>query len=224
MLLDRLIGLFAPFCCIGCGVETNKLLCTVCAEEIESVSPRCYLCRTTTRQFAVCTACRSQTPLQRVLVRAHHEGLAKELVHTAKYERAAAGLYEMADHMAPLLRYVQAKNAVIVPLPTATKRVRMRGYDQSVVLARRLAESTQTRWLPCLARLGQAHQVGANRTVRQAHMRGVFRIRRPHLVKGMHVVLVDDVCTTGATLEAAARTLKKAGAASVEALVFSQPH
>ena len=223
MILEYIVKLFAPFCCLECGAETDRLACETCLASISRVPSRCYLCRAATRQYTVCSSCRPKTPLRQVFISVHHDGLAKELIHAAKYERAYRGLYEMADVMSEHLPLLHTKT-VFVPVPTATSRVRERGYDQAVVLAQRLARHSG---LPCrqyLVRLGQAHQVGASRAKRISHMRGAFRVVRALEIKNARIVLIDDVCTTGATLEAAARALRQAGAKQVDALVFAQPN
>ncbi|QQS20213.1 ComF family protein [Candidatus Saccharibacteria bacterium] len=151
----------------------------------------------------------------------HYDGLAKELLHHAKYERARSGLAEMAELLAPLLAHLP-KDAVLVPVPTATRRVRQRGYDQAEVLARILAGSQNVLCESFLARTSQAHQVGSGKAERLRHLEGAFRIIHANRLQGKHIILVDDVLTSGATLETAGRLLKKAGAKQVDAIVFAQ--
>lgn len=221
LLLEKLISLYAPQCCLGCGNETDTLMCQSCKEAIPKVPSRCYRCRAVTRDFAVCASCKRYTSLRFVWVARHYDDLPKELLHTAKYERARAGLREITLEMSSLLSWVQ-EDVVFVPVPTATSRVRQRGYDQAVVLAKELARENQGSVVQALARLGQAHQVGAGRKERLEHLRGAFRATHAQDVRGKRCVLVDDVVTTGATIETAARILKKAGAKQVDALVYCQ--
>jgi ComF family protein len=138
-----------------------------------------------------------------------------------KYERAQAGLHEAAVLMAPLLRVVP-EDVVLVHVPTASSRVRMRGYDHALRIAHELSKQTGLPRLVLLARVGQAHQVGANRAARLQQLQSAFRPVHSPDIRGKHIVLVDDVLTTGATLETAARVLKKAGAKRISAIVFAQ--
>ncbi len=222
-ILDRIVSVYAPFACLGCELETNRLLCTACTETVARVPSRCYRCQATTRGYEVCAACRRKTPLRRVAVWAHYEGLAKELIRRAKYERARTGLLEAADCMVTHLAQF-GPNVLLVPVPTATSRARQRGYDQATVLARQLARKHHLPYARLLARLGQAHQVGAGRAERVAHLKDAFRAIHTDRIQGVHILLIDDVCTTGATLESAAQVLRKAGAKRVDALVFAQPN
>jgi ComF family protein len=126
----------------------------------------------------------------------------------------------MAELMAA--RCAMPAAAVIVPVPTSTKRVRQRGYDQAVLLARRIAREINGSYVGTLERHGQQQQRNASRAQRLKQLQDAFVISHPDRIRGKHVVLVDDVVTTGATLEAAAHALKAAGAGRVSAVVFAQ--
>ncbi|HSX15603.1 MAG TPA: phosphoribosyltransferase family protein [Candidatus Saccharimonadales bacterium] len=220
-ILEKIISVFAPHTCLGCGVENDLLLCAQCRRGLPRVPSRCYHCRAVTDAYAVCGQCAGHTPLRQVIAYTHHQGLAKELLHRMKYERAQAGLHEAAAMMAALTGHLP-EGAVLVHIPTATSRVRARGYDHARVLARSLARKSGLRHETFLSRAGQARQVGSNRSERLRQLDGAFRPVRTRLVRGQHIVLVDDVLTTGASLETAARVLRRAGAARVSAIVFAQ--
>jgi ComF family protein len=133
-----------------------------------------------------------------------------------------AAMSQLIIDSAPATETAHTLVTVVVPVPTATDRRRRRGYDQATLIARALARRQDLAHVPCLRRLGRAHQVGAGRAQRLAQLAGAFVVVRPDRIRGKHVVLVDDVITTGATFEAAARALHQAGAARVSAVTFAR--
>jgi ComF family protein len=239
-IIEQIVRIFAPHICIDCGIEADKLLCPRCANMLIRTSSRCYRCQKSTEAYRVCAACEPQSALRQVVVGVPYRLAAKGLVHRLKFDRAQAATGEIAELLAPLLNEVWGGTAsnppasggscgqgssagiVLVHVPTATNRVRARGYDQAGLLARELSRRTGLPRQTLLARVGQVRQVGAGRTARLQQLQRAFRPIRPAAIIGRHVVLVDDVLTTGATLEMAARALLRAGAAQVSAVVFAQ--
>ena len=221
-IIEHIISLYAPHHCVGCDRENDALLCHDCREMLSVVPPRCYKCKSVSRGAKTCEKCRSGSALDYVYVTAYYDDEpVRKLLHATKYERARAGVRSMADCIMPIIRDIP-DGAVLTAVPTASSRVRQRGYDQAVLLARELGKRTGKPFVRFLARIGQAHQVGAGRAERIKHLDGAFRSVHARDISGAHVVLVDDVLTTGATLETAARVLKRAGATQVDAVVFAQ--
>ncbi len=148
--------------------------------------------------------------------------VAKALIWQLKLAGAQVAARDMAIHLAPLIKHIEP-GAVLVPVPTATSRARQRGYDQAKLLARELSRRTKFIYGDYLARHGQAHQHTRSRQERLTQITNAFRVKQQTLVSDAHIILVDDVVTTGATLEAAATVLRAAGARRVEAIAFAQP-
>lgn len=195
--------------------------CGQCRKDAPPAPRRCYKCHRFDGSGRTCATCRrKKSRLYSVQAATGYEGYAKRLVWKLKFDGARAAAEVAADLMC--VRCSIPAGAIIVPVPTATGRVRQRGYDQARLLARLLAIRTQTPEAPVLIRLGQRQQHGASRAQRLAQLQGAFRAVRPGQIRRAHIVLVDDVITTGATLEEAARVLRAAGAKRVSAVVFAQ--
>lgn len=213
---ERLIRLVAPHQCLGCGRE-GVVCCDGCQEENFTPMPsRCFRCRHLTAEYAACRSCRS--PLRHVWVTTEYDGLARQLLHSYKFQRARAAAATLGQSIAEALPYLPADTTVTY-VPTATKRMRMRGYDHAELVAQSVASLKNLPFQRLVARQTQSRQVGANRSVRLKQLEGAFRLvdEVPE-----RVLIVDDVVTTGATLEAMAVLLRRAGARDVSAAVFAQ--
>lgn len=151
-----------------------------------------------------------------MIVATPYESFAEQLVHAYKFER----VYAAHRSIVAALPAISGK-VLIVPVPTITNHVRQRGYDHAYLLAKRYARLHGRACERLLRRSGQIQQTGKSRNERLRQLKGVFALRKP-LVKDTHIVLVDDVMTTGATLEQCAQVLRKGGAASVRAVVFAR--
>ena len=218
-IIDTLIGIIAPHDCLGCGREGN-LVCADCSAKLIAVPERCHRCYQLSAGAQTCVICSQSSSLHRVSVGTLYQGIAKDLVWKLKFAGAQSATTQMIKRLVPLMD--GRCEPFIVPVPTATSRVRQRGYDQAKLLARELAKQARLPYMDCLARSGQAHQVGAMRSERLHQLATAFHVNNSKLTLGAHILLVDDVLTTGATLEAAAKALKIAGASRIDAAVFAQ--
>jgi competence protein ComFC len=220
-LAERIISIFAPHFCEICAVE-GEILCTICMEaEILRVPARCYRCFRGTPDSTVCDKCKRQSPLKNVWVRAVYDNKTGPLLIKYKFERARSSYRVFAHAIAGALPYL-TNETVVVPVPSSTERIRQRGYDHAQLIAKELAYIKGYSYARPGIRFGQAHQFGSSRKKRLMQLEGVFLVTKPHEIKGKQILIVDDVLTTGATLETYARVLKKAGAKQVRAAVFAQ--
>lgn len=201
--------------------EWSGLVCPLCRSRWRAVPPPwCPRCGQPGLLDVACRFCAGwPASLARVRSAVWLEGTAREVVHHLKY----GGWPGVAPAMASVMRGLEplGLGAVLVPIPLSAKRLRSRGYNQAAVLAQALADATglavggdrlrRTRESPT--------QTTLTPEARAANVQGAFMTPAP--VQGTFV-LVDDVCTTGATLTAAAAALMDAGAARVEAVTFAR--
>lgn len=170
----------------------------------------------------MCKSCRPHSPLKHVWVRTIYGNTAEKLVWMIKFERAGIAVAEViGDMLADTLPYF-SDEVIVISVPAATSRIRQRGYDQAELIARRAARNKKLAYIPALARTTQKRQVGSSRQRRLTQLAGSFRMQKDGIVKGKVVVIVDDVLTTGATLEECARVVRKAGAKRVYGAVFAR--
>lgn len=182
--------------------------------------PQCYRCQRLTRDFACCPKCRPKTRLAHVWISGEYEDTIVTLVRLLKFQRVRAAAIPVAEYIAETLPQLPL-DVCVTHVPTATSRRRQRGYDQAEVIAREVARLKGLSHHTLLAREGQARQVGSSRSQRAKQLDSAFRI-----VKGAEIhkkiLLIDDILTTGSTLQAAAKVLHKGGASTVYGAVFAR--
>jgi len=217
-LLDKIISFLAPYQCLACGIE-GALLCESCRPLLPDLQPQCYRCHRTDNGNTTCRLCKRKTPLRRVWVRTTYDGFGEALVRKLKFERAYDAARTIAQSMSEL---DLPRDSILVPVPTATSRVRQRGYDQSVLIAEQLSSHTNLPCVTLLERYGQQRQTGSSRGQRQSQLSHAFAVKHKKLTGVKSIILIDDILTTGATLEIAAAVLRQSGVKRVEAVVFAR--
>lgn len=218
-LLDNLLDVIAPYNCLGCGLE-GSLLCQKCKPKACTVIPsRCYRCKKLSQDFAICSNCRKVSNLKHVWVRTDYNELAKNLVYTMKFRSARDSAEVIADLMASCLPTLP-DSTIICPIPTAAVRKRQRGFDHANLIAKNIAARKGLQYKDALGRHGNIRQLGSSRQERLKQLEHVFFTKKD--IKNKQILIVDDVVTTGGTIEAAARTLREAGASRVDAVIFAQ--
>lgn len=164
-------------------------------------------------------------PFDRLRAVAAHDGAVRDLVHRLKYGDRTDLAPMMARWMLRAGREALAEADAIVPVPMHRWRLFSRQYNQSAELARALARlSGKPMVSGALVRVKRTQkQVGLSAKGRADNVRGAFKVleRRRAEVMGRRLVLIDDVYTTGATVKAATRALKRAGATEVTVLTFA---
>ncbi|MHB1296007.1 MAG: double zinc ribbon domain-containing protein [Anaerolineae bacterium] len=219
-----MLDLLFPPHCVACH-RAGAWLCQDCLAAVQAIRPPiCPHCGAPRMAAGRCRACRQgPSSLDGMRSVAWHRPPLSEAVHALKYE----GMRVLADSLAALMAACWQDQAlpvdVLIPLPLHPARERRRGYNQSALLARALGRTlhlpVEERWV-VRARDTRA-QVGLSRTARRENVAGAFAAQG-NAAAGRRVLLIDDVMTTGATLEACAEALRQAGAVEVWALTLTR--
>ncbi len=213
----------APAFCVGCNT-VGGWLCTDCAEKISVVREQvCCRCGRASANGKTCEKCEKYLDLDGVIVAASYEGgPMRELVHKLKYN----GLTDLATILSWILFQAvvtqEWEGWVVVPMPLHTSKFHGRGFNQTDLLAKKLARYLGVEYRPNWLRqvCATVTQTKLSQLERQANVYRAFSSSAD--LRGEKVLLVDDVMTTGATLEAAAQALKNAGAKAVWGVVVAR--
>lgn len=232
--LSRFADLALPPLCLGCGrgISAHAALCGQCWAEIDFIE-RPY-CSVTGMPFpfeagdgALSAAAVAYPPAYaRARAAMRYSDGAARLVHRFKYSDRMEAAPAFARWLARIGADILAEADIVVPVPLHKRRLFSRRFNQSAELSRALAREAGLAYEPELLTRVRATrpQVGLSGDQRRRNVAGAFRLGPggEALVRGRHVVLVDDVMTTGATAEACARVLVHAGAAEVSVLCLAR--
>lgn len=218
--IERLLSVFAPHVCVGCGAE-GSVLSDECADTIARLPSICYVCGRAAQQYRPCQKCISANSPQHLWMAFAYDDLPKAVLHSYKFNEQRAAAKRIADFIDETLPFF-TESPVISFVPTATAHRRARGFDHAEHIAKYLASKRRWRYVRLLQRTAQTRQLGATREQRRKQLKGLYRPINEHLIKGSHILLIDDVVTTGATIEECVKTLRKAGAHYIDAAVFAR--
>ena len=210
-MVDRLLDIVAPHLCSGCG-EIGTLLCDNCKYNITSQAfSGCILCNRTSNE-GICQ--HHKVAFQQIWVVGERSGTLQRLIGGFKFQNmktASRSLAELLDARVPSL----PDTTIVIPVPTASTHIRERGYDHTLLIARHFA---YVRGLQMNNKLvGRRHtktQHSANRADRIRQAVSAFQLT-DSVDRSVPYLIIDDVVTTGSTVQGVARLLQGAGASRV---------
>ncbi len=226
-VVSPLVDLFFPPRCVACrvllaGVDApspGMPFCEDCGVTLERVTSACERCGEALAESG-CPRCLQVEPaFDRLSAVYRYGGAIADVLHRYKYEDHPEFARGLGDRLAALP--IDPPD-LVVAVPLHAARRRQRTYDQALYLADRLAMRRGWRLEPTLLTrlVATERQVGQDRAHRAGNVAGAFAAKRS--VSGARIVLVDDVVTTGATVEECARVLKAAGAAHVHVVAVAR--
>jgi ComF family protein len=236
VLKEFLLDLLFPTSCLGCK-KPEALLCDACRGTLPSSELTCIGCGLRNRTGTVCTACRKErrlTALDRALwATLYDHTLAHDAITHFKYFGASRFAAPLGALMIASFRKALQEHPAwqripftLLPIPLNSRKRRERGYNQSELLAREIAAHTPYPLLSTRAlervRYTPSQTMQASKEARRENIQGAFRVADAQAVQGKAILLIDDIATTGSTLNEAARALKEAGAEAVWALVAAR--
>ena len=207
-----------PIECVGCG-KSGEFLCSFCVLKIKTIPVQvCHYCRKPQAFGKTCDQCSNKNRLDGLFILGpYDQPILKEAIHAWKHERVKEvgnilGL-RLADQIA---HSFFLENSIIAHIPLRKPRQFDRGFNQSEQLALILAQKFQIPAKSLLIKIKDTEpQSSLNREKRLLNIHGVFAPAKDAKLSGQNIILIDDITTTGATMEEACRVMKKAGTKSV---------
>lgn len=234
-IVHRVLDFCYPGTCASCDAKCDgaTCLCGDCTMKLMrlEVSPACDKCaQPIPEHLAPCPHCTGDglQPYDRIVRLGRFDDPLKDVIHQMKYNRRWPLAETLADRLLThagvkgVLSETPAHLTRIVPVPLYHWRQVSRGYNQSEVIARRIAKRCKIKLAHPVTRLRHTEtQTHFSRTKRVENLKDAFGLTNATSVRGKHVAVVDDVMTTGATLQAVGRLLQEAEPASLCAIVVA---
>lgn len=205
-----------PKICLVCGSE-REYLCEKCIFQLEKPAFKCFRCNRKNPFGLYCVTCRKPFLPDRIIATFKYEGRLKEAIHQYKYEDAYILSKDLAKGLIPLVKKLENyKSYDLAFIPLSSEKTRSRGYNQAKLLADEVGEKLKLRVVDLMQRLPQEETqvLSQTKVARKQNIKGVFQIKKNADIPE-RIILIDDVVTTGATVEEATKILKRAGVRKV---------
>lgn len=210
--------------CVLCDIPTNQDLCEPCYNHLPQLPPNhCPICLWPVPTAEICGACLAKPPaFTRTIAALRYTFPVDALIHTLKYQTNLAIAPILAKLLITRLKTTERMPDIIIPMPLHPVRLRERGFNQAMEISRYISKHMGIILLPdsCLRIKHTPPQTGLPWKDRQKNIRKAFSCKIE--LSGKHVALVDDVMTTGATLNELAKALRKQGAAEISNWVIAR--
>lgn len=224
-MLKFLVNLLFPKICFGCG-KNGSYLCPRCFKEQVRINlqQRCHVCGKECRVGMTHQECSELSYLDGLVYVVSYDGIIKKLLYDAKYNLYFAILTDVAKIMADYLQfYTLGFDFEVTAVPLHATKKRKRGFNQAEVLGRGISRHLGKRYRELLVKTTATHsQMGQGRQGRLENLKGSFTPKRDAISTSKNILLVDDVYTTGTTLNECAKVLKGEGFQQIIGFTFAR--
>lgn len=218
----RVVDLFFPPLCCHCGCLGSEI-CTDCFNAIELVNQSRYCARCGHRLHRKEICPRSEIFFDAIHSWGYYSGPLKSVIHKLKYHQGIGLVRYLTPHLVVFIQKWYSVIDAIIPLPLGKKREHQRGYNQTAMFAKPVARELGLLYIPgAVKRIRETpSQVGLSSTERKTNVRDAF-LADENLINNKHILLFDDITTTGSTINECAKALKLAKAASVSCFTLAK--
>jgi len=224
-LFWHLVDLVFPPQCGGCN-DLGVRWCKKCQQDTKVIEPPiCKICGQVVQADDVCTRCKAEPPNYRaVRAWAEFDGPIRNAIHDLKYKKNIVLGGTFAQYLVKLFDHTNWSIDFVVPVPLGRERQKERGYNQAALLAQPLAQELQLLYNPnILRRIKETQsQVDLSFAERQNNVKDAFQAAQQD-IQGKSILIIDDVTTSGSTINACADALMKVGSKSVYGLTVARP-
>jgi len=236
-LTQSFLDMVFPWQCLNCQKEISGQypICPNCLSDMDTYLYHdlfCPVClkKMPQNQIKPCKSCQNKTNLLFLKAALPYENyLIKEAIHRFKYQGIKSLSYPLTEWLLKSLKQnkycLENKNWELIPVPLHNKKIKQRGFNQAQILAEIISQRLD---LPVNTEIlfrtidNPAQANISDMTLRKNNVKDIFLVKDSSKIKNKSILLIDDVFTTGATLEEAAKILKEAGAQSVAGLVIAK--
>lgn len=230
IIKNFILDLLFPQCCLNCGCE-KSYLCQDCLATLEILESNFCLCKKSSRlpQAGKCKRCQPKKLNGLYFASSYQNNLVRKLIQQFKYQPFIKELAKpltslIITHFQLLNNKLDFSDFVLTPIPLDKKKLKQRGFNQAEEIGKELSNFLK---IPLMSNVllkikETLPQIELSEKEREKNIKGVFSVKNNELVNNKKILLVDDVYTTGSTMEEGAKTLKESGAKEVWGVVAAR--
>lgn len=218
-LFDSILGIIAPYDCLQCGAQ-GSAWCKACLLTYPTLPSICYICARATKDHMPCNEHSTKYTPHNIFIAGDYSDSLQAVIRAYKFDYWRAAAHSLAQYLDTAVPYI-AKDTIVTYVPATGNHVRERGFNHVKNISKVFAHMRHLPHHSTLLRVSYATQKGANRETRMQQLQNAF-MPLPGVAHGKNVLLIDDVVTTGATIQECTKQLYKTGANSVQVAVIAR--